>query len=62
MKNPCYFMLKAPFVKIFKFLSWFIGHVEIWPGKKAKVNFKIYDVTDWETNRYYTLNAQYIKK
>ena len=29
MKNAVYFMLEAFFVlKIFKFLSWFIGHVE----------------------------------
>ena len=29
MKNASYFILKAPFVlKIFKFLSWFFGHVK----------------------------------
>ena len=42
-------MLKAPFVEIFQFLSWLIGHVEKRPGKKTKVNFKIYDAADWET-------------
>ena len=30
--------------------------------KKAKVEFKIYDVTEWETNNYNTHTAQYIKK
>ena len=29
---------------------------------KAKVNFKIYDVTDWTTNNYNTHIAQYLKK
>ena len=55
-------MLKAPFVKIFQFLSWLIVHVEICPGNKTKVNFKICDFTDWETNNSITLNAQYLKK
>ena len=28
---------------------------------KAKVKFKIYDVTDWTTNNCNTYNAQYLK-
>ena len=46
MKNAFYFMLKALFVlEIFKFLFCF-GYVKKRLHKKAKVNFKIYDVTD----------------
>ena len=30
--------------------------------KKAKVNFKLYDVKDWETNNYNKHVAQYPKK
>ena len=30
---------------IFTFLSRLFGHVGKWPDKKAKVNFKFYDVT-----------------
>ena len=29
--------------------------------EKAKVKFKIYDVTDWTTNNCNTYNAQYLK-
>ena len=42
------FMLKALFLlKIFKFLS--CVHVGKQLDKKAKANFKIYDVTNWIT-------------
>ena len=30
--------------------------------KETKVNFKIYDVTDWTTKNYNKQIAQYIKK
>ena len=30
--------------------------------KNAKVNFKTYEVTDWETNNYNTHITQYLKK
>ena len=53
MKNAFYFMLKALFVlKIFTFLPLLFGYVEKQLDKKARVNFKIYDVTDWTTNNY----------
>ena len=40
MKNAFYFTSKALFVlKIFKFLSWFFGHVAKRLDKKDKVNF-----------------------
>ena len=53
IKNAFYFMLKAIFVvEISKFLSWLLGYVEKRFDKKAKVNFKIYDVTYWTTNTY----------
>ena len=49
MKNAFYFMLKAVFVlEIFTLF----GYVEKRLDKKADVNFKIYDVTDWATNNY----------
>ena len=44
------------FLKIFAFFSWNSGYVEKQLDKKAKVNFKIYDVTDWKTNNYKTEN------
>ena len=48
MKNAFCFMLKAFFVlEISKFLYWLFGYVEKRNDKKVKVNFKIYDVTDW---------------
>ena len=51
MTNAFYFMLKTFFfLEIFTFLSWLFGYVEKRLYKKAKVNFKIYDVKDWTTN------------
>ena len=53
MKNVFYLLLKALFViEILKILSWLFGYVEKRRDNKAKVNFKIYDVTDWTTNNY----------
>ena len=55
MKPAFYFILKTLFVlRIFKFLSWFFGHVRKQLDKKAKAIFKIYDVTDCQTNNYNT--------
>ena len=46
-------MVKVLFVlEVFAFLSRFFGHVEKRLDKKAKVNFKFYDVTDWTVNNY----------
>ena len=54
MKNVICFTLKALFViKIFEFRKRLV--------KKAKVNFKIHDVTNWETNIYNTHIAQYFR-
>ena len=50
-KNAFYFLLNALFVlKIFIFLFCLFGYLEKCFDKKAKVNFKIYDFTDWTTN------------
>ena len=52
MKNAFYFMLNALFFwKISKFLSWRSGPVRKWLDKKVKFDFKIYDVTEWETKK-----------
>ena len=51
-----YLMFKALFVfEVLSFLSWLLGYVEKRLDKKAKVNFKIDDVTYWTTNNYNTL-------
>ena len=48
-KNAFHFMFKALFVlEVFQILSWGFGHVQKWLDKKVKVNFKIYDVIDWQ--------------
>ena len=63
MKNAFYLTLKVLFVlKIFKFLSWLSGHVEKRLDLDDKSNFKIYDVTTWETNNYNTHIVQYLTK
>ena len=38
------------------------GYVEKRLDKKARVNFKMYDVTCWTTNNYNIYIAQYMKK
>ena len=38
------------------------GHVEKQLDKKSKVDFKIYDVTNWITTNYHTYIASYLKK
>ena len=51
MKNAFYFTSKALFIlKIFKFLSWRLGHVAEQLDYNDKVNFKFHDVTAWLTS------------
>ena len=58
-----YFMLKSLFVReILTFLSWFFGYVEKQLDKKARINFKIYDIADLATSNYYAHIVQYLKK
>ena len=52
MKNAFYFMFYFMLIALFvlemlTFLSWLSGYIEKRLDKKALVNFKIYDVTDW---------------
>ena len=58
MKNAFYFMLNALF--ILEIFTFFLSRKTV--DKKAIVNFKIYDVTDWTTNNYNTHVTQYFKK
>ena len=52
---------KGPFIlEIFTFLCWLFGYVEKRFYKKAKINFRIYDVTDWTANKY--IIAKYLKR
>ena len=56
-------MLKALFIlKTFNFCPDFFGHVGKRRDKKAKINFKIYNVTDWETNNYNTRINKCLKR
>ena len=66
MKNVFYVFyatVKALFVrKLFKFLYWLFGHIiDKQLDKKAKPNYKIYDI-NWETNNYNAHIVQYLKK
>ena len=63
MKNAFYFMLKVLLIfEILTFTSWLFGFVEKRLDKKAMVNFKVDDVTDWTTNDHNTHIAQYLNK
>ena len=56
-------MLQVLFVlKTLKFLSRPFSNVGKRLDKKVKVNFKIYDTTDWETNNSNTNNTQFLKR
>ena len=54
--------------KLFSFLRYlnfcrnFFGHVGNCLDKKAKLNFKIYDVTNLKTNNYNAHIVKYLKK
>ena len=62
MKNAFYFTLKILFVlKIFKFCPDLLDHVGKFLDRKAKVNFRNYNVINWETNNYNTAIAKYLK-
>ena len=50
------------FSRYLNFLSWLFGHVEKQLDEKYKVNFKIYDITTWETNNCNARIAQYLKE
>ena len=43
---------------LYKYIKHHVGKHD----KKTKINFKIYDITDWMTNNYNTYIAQYLKK
>ena len=59
IKKAFYFVLEAlSILKIFELLSWLSDHVGKWLDKKAKVNFKIYDITNWQKNNYSTRIVQ----
>ena len=53
------------FLSVLKYLIFFpdvFCQVGKWLDKEVKINFKIFDVTNWETNHYNTHNTQYQKK
>ena len=50
------------FLRYLSFCPNFCGHVGKRCDKKAKVNFKIYDVINWKTTNYNTHIAQYLKE
>ena len=53
MNNVFYFIINVLFVlKVFKICSDFFGHVGKRFDEKPKVNFKIYDFTNWEANNH----------
>ena len=57
MKNAFHFTLKALFVlEMFNFLSWLFGLDEIQLDYKDNINFKIYDVTTYESIAIHMLN------
>ena len=62
MKNAFYFTIKLfSFWRYLNFCPDFFGYEGKRLDKKAKINFKIYDVISWGTNDN-THIAQYLKK
>ena len=56
-------MLKALFIfEIFTFLPWLFAYVEKRLDEKAKINFKIYDVTDWTLQHTYCPISKPVKQ
>ena len=54
-------MIKKCFFFVLKALVVF-GYVEKCLDKKAEVNFKFFDITDWTANNYNGHIAQYLKR
>ena len=57
-------MVFIPFQKLFLHLHFcpdFFDYVGKRLDKKAKVSFKLYNVTEWKTNNYNSHVAQYLK-
>ena len=48
-------------LKTYRFLPWHFDHVEKQFDEKDKINFKIYDVTTWETNNCNAHVDHYLK-
>ena len=64
IKNAFYFTLKALFIisRYLNFCPDFYDHAGKQFDKKNKVNFKIYDIKNWETDNYNIHFTQYLKK
>ena len=63
MESAFYLILKTFFILVvLTFLCYPFGYVEKELDKKAKVNFKISDVTDWTTNNYKPHTVSCLKK
>ena len=54
--------IRLLFLRYLNYFANFWGHVKKRLDKKAKVNIKIYDITDWETNNCYKHIAQYVSQ
>ena len=62
--NKSFYLLPKRLFSFLRYLNFcpsFFSHVEKWLDKKAKVNFKISDVINWETD-YNAHITQYLKK
>ena len=63
MYNAFYFILKLfSFLRYLNFCPDFSDYVGKRLDKKAKVNFKIYDITDGKANNHNKHIARYLKK
>ena len=63
MNNAFYLILKALFVlEIFTFSFRVFGYIEKHYDKKAMINFKNYNITDWIANHRNTHIIQYVRK
>ena len=67
-QNPLNMMFFISSEKLFSFLRYsqfcpdFFSYIGKQLDRKAKVNFKIYDVTNWNTKSYNKHIARYLKK
>ena len=62
MNNAFNFILKALFALFINFYPDFFGCVGKRLDKKVNINFKINDVTKWNTNNYNKHIVRYLKK
>ena len=56
------FISSEKFFLLSRYSTFYLNFLVMWKNDKDKVNFKIYDVTAWLTNKFNRHISQYLEK